>query len=194
MALISEKRERFVALIAISSESGEAVAKAYTGAGYKAKTFHVARSAGFRLLKTVEIRQRLVELRNIPAAGARVEEKFVEVMSDIAAERKWVLSSLKNVAKRCMQAEPVLDSKGTPKGQYTFQASGANRALELLGKEYGMFVDRSDTTHRFATIDEFIDNATPEELQTELARLMARKEALAGSKSGELIAARYASP
>jgi phage terminase small subunit len=171
VALISEKRERFVALIAISSESGEAVAKAYTGAGYKAKTFHVARSAGFRLLKTVEIRQRLVELRNIPAAGARVEEKFVEVMSDIAAERKWVLSSLKNVAKRCMQAEPVLDSKGRPTGEYTFQASGANRSLELIGKELGMFVDKTDSTHRFESMKEMLERGTPEQLQAGLAEL-----------------------
>jgi len=181
-ALTNHKHEQFVALVAISSESGEDVVKAYTTAGYKANSFHVARSAGFRLLKTVEIRQRLVELRNIPAAGARAEEKFVEVMSDIAAERKWVLASLKAVAKRCMQAEPMLDSKGRPTGEYTFQASGANRALELLGKEYGMFVDRSDTTHRYATLSEFIDNAAPEEIQAELTRLEARKEAKAGSK------------
>jgi hypothetical protein len=137
---------------------------------------------GFRLLKSVEIRQRLVELRNLPAAGARAEEKFVEVMNDISTERKWVLSSLKDVAKRCMQTEPVRDSKGRPTGEYTFQASGANRALELLGKEYGMFVDRGDTTHRYATPSEFIDNATPEEIHAELARLRAQKEALAGSK------------
>ncbi|HEV1288451.1 MAG TPA: hypothetical protein VNU44_24205 [Bryobacteraceae bacterium] len=180
--LTNQKHEQFVALVAISSESGEDVAKAYTTAGYKANSFHVARSAGFRLLKSVEIRQRLVELRNIPAAGARAEEKFVEVMNDIAAERKWVLCSLKSVAKRCMQAEPVLDSKGRPTGEYTFQASGANRALELLGKEYGMFVDRSDTTHRYASIADFLDNATPEELQAELARLRAQKEAHDGSK------------
>src|SRR5271165_3921042 len=122
-------------------------------------------------------------MRLNPAAGARAEEKFVEVMNDIAAERKWVLTSLKNVAKRCMQAEPVLDSKGRPTGEYTFQASGANRALELLGKEYGMFVDRSDTTHRYATPSEFIDNATPEEIQAELSKLEARKEAKAGSKA-----------
>jgi phage terminase small subunit len=181
-ALTNHKHEQFVALVAISSESGEDVAKAYTGAGYKPKSFHVARSAGFRLLKLVEIRQRFVELRAIPAAGARAEEKFVEVMSDIAVERKWVLTSLKAVAKRCMQAEPVIDSKGRPTGEYTFQASGANRALELLGKEYGMFVDRSDTTCGNATPSEFIDNATPEEIGAELARLRARKKALAGSK------------
>jgi phage terminase small subunit len=181
-ALTNQKHEQFVALVAISSESGKDVARAYTTAGYKAKSYHVARSAGFRLLKIVEVRRRLVELTNIPAAGARAEEKFVEVMSDIAAERKWVLTSLRAVAKRCMQAEPVLNSKGTPTGEYTFQASGANRALELLGKEYGMFVDRSDTTRRYATPSEFFDNATPEEIQAELARLMAQKEALAGSK------------
>jgi hypothetical protein len=55
------------------------------------------------------------------------------------------------------------------------------RPLELLGMEYGMFADRSDTTHRYASIDEFIDNATPEELQAELAKLTARKAAQAGS-------------
>jgi hypothetical protein len=83
---------------------------------------------------------------------------------------------------RLERTEPVLDSKGRPTGEYTFQASGANRALELLGKEYGMLVDRSDTTHRYATIDELIEKGTPEEVRAELARLKARKEALAGSK------------
>jgi phage terminase small subunit len=184
--LINQKHEQFVALVAISSESGEDVAKAYTAADYKAKSFHVARSAGFRLLKTVEIRQRLVELRTIPAAGARAEAKFVEVMNDIVAGRKWVLTSLKAVAKRCMQAEPVLDSKGTPTGEYTFQASGANRALELLGKEYGMFVDRTDSVHRFASIVDLLENGTPEQLQTELAELEALRDARR-PKAGELM-------
>jgi phage terminase small subunit len=175
--LTNQRHESFVSLIAISSERGEAVAKAYVAAGYKAKSFHVARSAGFRLLKTVEIRERLVELRTFPAAGARAEAKFVEVMSDIAAERKWVLTSLKDVAKRCMQAEPVLDSKGTPTGEYTFQASGANRALELLGKEYGLFVDKTDSVHRFVSTVDLLENGTPEELQAEVAKLEALRDA-----------------
>ena len=37
-ALTNQKHEQFVALIAISSESGEDVTKAYPTAGYKSKS------------------------------------------------------------------------------------------------------------------------------------------------------------
>lgn len=156
-ALKDDRQEKFVALVAITSESGEDAARAYSLCGYRPKSFHVARSMALRLLKKPEVQQRLVELRNIPAAGARAEEKFVEVMTDIAAEKKWVLSSLKTVAKRCMRAEPVLDSMGQPTGEYTFHASGANRALELLGKEYGLFVDKTDSILRLESIKDLKD-------------------------------------
>ena len=43
-----------------------------------------------------------------------------------------------------MQAEPARDAKGRETGVFQFQASGANRALELLGRELGMFRDQSD--------------------------------------------------
>jgi phage terminase small subunit len=43
-----------------------------------------------------------------------------------------------------MQAEPARDAKGQETGEFQFQASGANRALELLGRELGMFRDQSD--------------------------------------------------
>ncbi len=41
-----------------------------------------------------------------------------------------------------MQAEPVLDRKGAPTGEYKFDSAGANRSLELLGKELGMFGEK----------------------------------------------------
>jgi hypothetical protein len=47
-----------------------------------------------------------------------------------------------------------------------------------------MFVDRSDTTCRYATPSEFIDNATSEEIGAELARLTAKKEALLARLGG----------
>jgi hypothetical protein len=43
-----------------------------------------------------------------------------------------------------MQAVPVLDAKGNPTGDFTYQGNVANRALELLGKEQGMFVERKE--------------------------------------------------
>ena len=39
---------------------------------------------------------------------------------------------------------PVLDRQGKPTGEYTFQGNLANKALELLGKELGMFGKRGD--------------------------------------------------
>jgi len=43
-----------------------------------------------------------------------------------------------------MQAEAVLNDDGKPIGQYSYQGSVANRSLELLGKELGMFIDRKE--------------------------------------------------
>lgn len=54
----------------------------------------------------------------------------------------YVLTSLKSIAERCQQAEPVLDKQGNPTGEYQFREAGANKALELLGKNLKLFTDR----------------------------------------------------
>jgi len=58
----------------------------------------------------------------------------------------YVITSLKNVAERCQQAEPVLDNHGQPTGEYRFDSGGANRALELLGKNLKLFTDKTELT------------------------------------------------
>lgn len=66
----------------------------------------------------------------------------VEVTQD------YVLSNLVEVVERTMQRAPVLDRKGEQvtdeegRAVWTFDAKGANRALELLGKHLGIFADR----------------------------------------------------
>ena len=55
--------------------------------------------------------------------------------------RLWMESMQPNV-RRAMQTQPVLDSKGNETGEYTYQGAIANRALELLGKQRGMFGDK----------------------------------------------------
>lgn len=59
---------------------------------------------------------------------------------------EWVIGKLKEIVERCMQAKPVLDKLGRATGMYTFDSSGSNRALELLAKHLGMFVERLDLT------------------------------------------------
>jgi phage terminase small subunit len=60
-------------------------------------------------------------------ARQRVAEK-----AEVAAS--WVLQQLVELYHRCMQAKPVLDQEGNPSGEYRFDAAGANRALETIGK------------------------------------------------------------
>ena len=66
----------------------------------------------------------------------------VEVTQD------YVLSNLVEIVERTMQRAPVLDRKGEQvtdeegRAVWTFDAKGANRALELLGKHLGIFTDK----------------------------------------------------
>jgi hypothetical protein len=64
-------------------------------------------------------------------------------------------------ANRAMQTTQVTDSSGSPTGEYKWDGSVANRALELLGKECGMFVDRTENRNVTYGISEA--PATPEE-------------------------------
>jgi len=63
--------------------------------------------------------------------------------------KQWVLDKLIENVNRAMQAEPVKlkgnsDMEKEVPGQYVYNGSVANKALELLGKELGMFIDRKE--------------------------------------------------
>jgi hypothetical protein len=89
-------------------------------------------------------------------------EKVVERMSEkMVLTREWVIDKLVENAERAMQAIPVTDSQGRPTGEYKWDGSVANRALELLGKECGMFVERTENRNVTYGISE--EPATPEE-------------------------------
>ena len=93
--------------------------------------------SGNRLLRKPAVAARVDELKR--AVTERQVEKF-------AVERAWVLSILVQNVRRAMQVEPVRDQEGNPTGQFTYQGSVANRALELLGKELGMFQPKPENT------------------------------------------------
>jgi phage terminase small subunit len=78
-----------------------------------------------------------------PDAAARVEELKTAVserqVEKMAVDRAWVMAKLTEKVQRAVQVEPVRDREGNPTGQYIYQGGVANRALQLLGKELGMF-------------------------------------------------------
>jgi phage terminase small subunit len=117
------KHEHFAHLVA----KGESAAKAYVLCGYSEKG---AIQSGNRLLRKPEVAARVKELKTA------VSERRVE---KVAVDRAWALAMLVENAQRAMQVEPVRDREGSPTGHYTYQGAVANKALELLGRELGMF-------------------------------------------------------
>ena len=92
--------------------------KAAIRAGYSEKT---AKQIGSRLLTNVDITDSITELR-----AKRSESTAIDAA--------WVLRQAVKVHERCMQAEEIKDREGGSTGEYKFEHSGANKALEIIGK------------------------------------------------------------
>jgi hypothetical protein len=126
--LTNGKHEHFAHLVT----KGERPARAYVLCGYSEKG---ALQSGNRLLRKADVAARVEELK------MAVSERQIE---KITVDRAWVVAMLTEIAIRAMQVEPVRGREGNPTGQYTFQGSVANKALELLGRQFGMFQPQPD--------------------------------------------------
>ncbi|WP_020476256.1 terminase small subunit [Zavarzinella formosa] len=136
MSDLTPKQARFVAEYLTDLNATQAAIRA----GYSE---HTAKSIGQENLTKPDIMAAI-------AAGQKTLANRLEITQD------WVLENLKTITERCMQASPVLDRKGNQvmtenaEGDlvpaYVFNAAGATRAVELLGKHIGMFTDRTEVT------------------------------------------------
>ncbi|MFN7996334.1 MAG: terminase small subunit [Bryobacteraceae bacterium] len=127
--LTNPRHEHFAQLIA----GGKTPTEAYIVVGYSKRGAHASAN---RLRQNATVAARLDELRS--AVAERTIEKT-------AIDRAWVIGRLQENVERAMQHRPVLDSSGKETGEYRYEGAVANRALELLGKELGMFVDRNES-------------------------------------------------
>jgi phage terminase small subunit len=100
-----------------------------------------ARAQASRLMTKANILARIAELK-----AARVER--VQITSD------WVLRRLVEISDKCMEPEPVMVfspadkrmvQKENAEGQklFEFNAAGANKATELIGKHLGFFEEHN---------------------------------------------------
>ena len=129
MEKLPPKQRLFLKEWAIDKNASEAYKRAYK---YKGNNAHVLGPA---------------LLAKLGKAGyVEFEIKAQEKRTEITAD--YVLSSLKEVAERCKQAIPVMmkDENGNmvETGEYKFDSTGANRALELLGKNLKLFIDKTE--------------------------------------------------
>lgn len=129
MQKLSAKQEQFCREYLVDLNATQAAIRA----GYSPKT---AYSMGQRLLKNVEIQAAI--------QGAMDERsKRTEVSAD------YVLTNLFEIVERCMQRAPVMhkgeqvvDEEGN--SVWCFDGKNAIRALELLGKHKGMWVEKQE--------------------------------------------------
>lgn len=127
-------------LFAQEIAKGASNVAAYATAGFKTNA-NAARASASRLLAQASITARVNELlEQRDKMLLKSTEKAVEAL---AIDREWVMGLLKENAERALQRVPVTDGEGNIV-EYKYDGAVANRALELLGKEMGMFIDRKE--------------------------------------------------
>ena len=142
--MLNEKQKRFCQEYIIDLNATQAAIRA----GYSKKT---AAAHACRLLKNVNIQPEI----------SKLQEKRLE-KTEISAE--WVLNNFKEISERCMQKTPVMRFNRTEKcmeqitdengeGVWQFDANGANRANELIGKHLGMFNEKFDVNLTISSWD-----------------------------------------
>ncbi|NCC95664.1 MAG: terminase small subunit [Synergistales bacterium] len=84
-----------------------------------------------------------------PHVQAAIEEALAERRERVEVTQDQVIADLLEIKERCLQRSPVVDRRGDQiqddegRDVWSFNAKDAIRALELLGKHLGMFVERS---------------------------------------------------
>jgi phage terminase small subunit len=124
--LKNTKHEQFAHGVA----KGLSATQAYLDAGFAENG---ARANAARLIAKDNVSARIEEIKaNI--------EKVAE--AKVGVSKAWVLEKLQQNLERALQEIAVLDREGNPTGEYKYEGNVANKALELIGKELGMFKDR----------------------------------------------------
>lgn len=89
-------------------------------------------------------------LRN-PKVSAAINRRLTKVSEKVDVDVQWVISKLVEVVYRSLQGTPKVRRDGTPVVNpdtgatvMDWQPAAANKALELLGRHLGMFIDRQE--------------------------------------------------
>ena len=131
--LTNAKHERFSQELA----KGVSAAQSYEAAGFKPNRHNAA-----TLAHKQHILDRVAEL--LSERESMHSQATADAIKSTSLTKEWVIETLKENVARAMQAKSVKTEDGEAIGEYQYQGSVANRALELLGKELGMFIDRKE--------------------------------------------------
>ena len=130
MSKLTQKQSAFVREYVIDYNGARAAERA----GYSKKTAAVQAS---KLLKQEKVLE-------------AIKEHQKELIDSQCLTEEKVISQLQNILDRSLQATPVMEwdystHEYKESGLYQFDAKGALKALELLGKHLGMFEKKDNT-------------------------------------------------
>lgn len=111
---LTAKQEAFCREYLIDLNATQAAVRA----GYSE---HTAKDIGCQNLAKLNISKKIAQLK-------AERSKRVQIDAD------WVLTASKDLYDKCMEAEPLLDQNGEEVGFAKFNAAGAAKAIELVGK------------------------------------------------------------
>ena len=157
---LTDKQKRFIDEYVIDFNATQAAIRA----GYSKRT---ANEQGSQNLAKVSIQAELQK------KCKKIEEK-----SDLS--QQWVLDRLEEITDRCLQRIPVMyfdkekkeyvqEKDADGEGVWTFQPTGANKAVENIGRHLGMFNDKltlDGTVNSVVTIFELPDNGRSDATDT----------------------------
>ncbi len=148
---LSDKQERFCREYITDHDATKAAIRS----GYSHKT---AGAIGAENLKKPQIR-------------TRIEELEIPVCERLGITHQYVLTTLKEIRDKSLQAVPVMKYDREQKrmietGQYVFDSNGANRATELMMKHLGMLTERHEINGSIINVGAVIveDQETADEL------------------------------
>jgi len=161
---LSPKHERFSQALA----EGKSQTEAYQLAGYAAKP-SAAKDCASRLAAKPAIKQRLASI--LQTKASIVERATAKAVAKLEISRTDILRELWENSQQAKAAVPVKDHEGNETGEFNANWSASNRALELLGKELGMFIDRKEIRSGP------LENLTDEQLDRVIRDAVAEREA-----------------
>lgn len=124
--------------------TGLSQAEAYKAGGFKKDTA----TAG-RFFKRPEIAARVAE---IIAEKRQIEQQAAQrAAAEVEVDRAWIMRNLRHNALSAMRGSPLYDRGGNrlrdAEGNLRYTKPdhmSANRSLELMGREIGMFINRHE--------------------------------------------------
>ncbi len=121
----------------------EAFAREYVVLGCGSQAYRKAYSV--KRMSANAIACEATKLLKDPRIAHIVQGAQQKAADDSGVSTAFVLTSLRKVHDRAMQAIPVLDKTGKETGEWRHDSMAANKALELMGKHLGLWKEKADS-------------------------------------------------